>query len=424
MKDTTIDDAFINIQKAQCGGVYASAADLKTLIAALTRNGMPYVFSTLWNLPEDVDREDASLAEKAAAALREDNDRQQRNADQAHLLTIRQQDQTATQAAQQASLQAKFGESAHAAAATLSSEVIAWSKDQSGEIGALYPVFATWLSDELTDHWEIVTIDSSLEDFGISNFKTREVDTVFSRITLHLKNRMLGEYKDACFIFGRINDTEFSMSREPTLAKCDDEAAIKAWQEGHQFKSEWFALNAPSAKSDKMGANAPPRADVTPNEAVIERPPKEETQAPAPAPANEQKAQNTLPVHDLAPAPEGELPADVNPKPKAADFAAPPTPAPWARAPVRDTIEDLPQYKFAREVEHSPAAGNAETRYLTVVYGMIKAHLRKSPELHLEMATQRGMIDFYVDESGNLAGRKLVNSSGSPNLELRGHGGN
>ena len=95
----------------------------------------------------------------------------------------------------------------------------------------------------MTDHWEILTIDSGLEDFGTSNFKAREIDTVFSRITFHLKNRMLGELKDFCFIFGRINDADFSMRREPAYAKCDDEAAIKAWQEGHQFKSEWFATN-------------------------------------------------------------------------------------------------------------------------------------------------------------------------------------
>ena len=42
IKDTTIDDAFINIQKRQCGGVYASAADLKTLTAALARDDIPY----------------------------------------------------------------------------------------------------------------------------------------------------------------------------------------------------------------------------------------------------------------------------------------------------------------------------------------------------------------------------------------------
>ncbi len=52
---------------------------------------------------------------------------------------------------------------------------------------------------------------------------------------------MLGEYQNACFIFGRINDNEFSMSREPAFARCDDEAAVKAWELAHQFKSEWFA---------------------------------------------------------------------------------------------------------------------------------------------------------------------------------------
>ena len=61
------------------------------------------------------------------------------------------------------------------------------------------------------------------------------------------------------------------------------------------------------------------------------------------------------------------MPADQNPQPKndAAEAAAPAAPAPPAKAPVGaplPTIEDLPQYKFAREVEHSPiATGNAES---------------------------------------------------------------
>jgi hypothetical protein len=243
IKDTTIDDAFINIHKGQCGAVYASAADLKTLTVALAHNSIPYVFSSLWILPEDVDREDASLAEKEKAALVKENEEAQRNADQKRLEQMRAKDFSAAQAAQQAALREKFGKSAQAAAGALSSEIIAFTKDQSGQIGTFYPSFAAWLADKLADHWEIVTIDSGLENFGTSNFKARPLDTVFSRITLHLKNRMLGEYKDFCFIFGRINDTEFSMRREPAYAQCDDQAAIEAWQEGHQFKSQWFATN-------------------------------------------------------------------------------------------------------------------------------------------------------------------------------------
>jgi hypothetical protein len=151
---------------------------------------------------------------------------------------------SATQAAQQAVLRQEFGDRAKAAAAALGTEIIAWTKDQSGQIAGFYPMYAAWLADKLADHWEVMTTDSEVQDFGVSNFKDRSgVDTVFVRITLHLMNRMLGEYKDVCFIFGRINDAEFSMSREPAYAKCDDKATISAWQSGHQFKSEWLALN-------------------------------------------------------------------------------------------------------------------------------------------------------------------------------------
>ena len=118
MKDTTVGDAFINIQKDQCGAVYASAADLKTLTEALVHNRVPYEFSDLWILPGDVDQEEASLAEKEKAALQEEAERAQRNADQLRLAKIRAEDRNATQAAQQAALRDKFGESAQAAAGT------------------------------------------------------------------------------------------------------------------------------------------------------------------------------------------------------------------------------------------------------------------------------------------------------------------
>jgi protein TonB len=174
---------------------------------------------------------------------------------------------------------------------------------------------------------------------------------------------------------------------------------------------------SPDKTTEAPAAKAPPPA--TPG-----APQKSETQAPTPAPAEEQKAQNAPSAHDLAPAPEGELPADIRPKPQnyTAEAAAPAAPAPPAKAPVGEplpAIEDLPQYRFAREVEHSPVAGgNAESRYLTVVYGMIKAHLRETPELHVDSANKRGVVDFYVDEGGNLVGRKLISSSGSPNLDM------
>ena len=49
---------------------------------------------------------------------------------------------------------------------------------------------------------------------------------------------------------------------------------------------------------------------------------------------------------------------------------------------------------------------------------MIKVHLHDSPALHLDLANRHGIVDFYIDEGGNLIGRKLVASSGSSDLDM------
>ncbi len=192
------------------------------------------------------------------------------------------------------------------------------------------------------------------------------------------------------------------------------------------------AYDAPAAPTEekvnrespdkKTEAKATPETPPAPNPGAS---PKAEAPAPAPHPADEQKGEAAPPAHDLKPEPEGELPTDQNPKPQdnptqAAAPAAPP--APPQKAPVGEplpTIEDLPQYKFARSVERSPiAGGSAESRYLTIVYGMIKAHLHESPGLHIDLANRHGLVDFYIDEGGNLVGHRLVTSSGSSNLDV------
>jgi periplasmic protein TonB len=172
----------------------------------------------------------------------------------------------------------------------------------------------------------------------------------------------------------------------------------------------------------KTEAKATPKAPPPPDPGAS---PKADAPTPESHPADEQKSEAAPPAHDLKPEPEGELPADQNPKPEdnpsqAAAPAAPPAQPP--KAPVGKplpTIEDLPQYKFARSVEEAPVAGgNAESRYLTIIYGMIKAHLHESAGLRLDLASKHGMVDFYVDEGGNLIGRKLVATSGSADLDM------
>ena len=87
-----------------------------------------------------------------------------------------------------------------------------------------------------------------------------------------------------------------------------------------------------------------------------------------------------------------------------------------ANSPLPTAIQ--PQSRFP-QAEYSPvASGSAESRYITIVHRMIKAHLHETPELHVDSANGRGEVDFVVDEGGNLGSRVLLTSSGSTNLDM------
>jgi hypothetical protein len=165
--------------------------------------------------------------------------RQQRLEDERKLRDQRRADEQATKSAQQKELRGKYGSSATAAAAALGEEVKAWTANRVGYIGTMYPEYATWLQDKLTDHWEIAAVNSELADYGAANWKGRNLDSTLARVSIKLRNRMLGRYDDACFVFGRITDTEFNVPREPMVAPCDDSAATEKWKMGNQFRSRW-----------------------------------------------------------------------------------------------------------------------------------------------------------------------------------------
>src|SRR5208283_1039761 len=95
-----------------------------------------------------------------------------------------------------------------------------------------------------------------------------------------------------------------------------------------------------------------------------------DTKTSAPAPPQAEKAETAgAPQESKAPAAARDEKAE----------AAPP-PAPPAKAPPGASLPDaevLPDYKFAHAATDSPiVGGNADTRYFTIVYGMIRSHLR------------------------------------------------
>jgi uncharacterized protein len=233
------EDSFVAAQKSQCGAVYASASDLKTISEGLVGAGIPFSFSSLWIAPAEVDAKDAELAEKKRLDAQQSFERRRKADDEARLRDQRDKDVAKTQSEEQLKLRAKYDGPAKAAVAVIVADVMNWDQSQRGPVGVEYPEFAAWLAATKADHWEIMTTDSDVQDYGTSDLKGRALDTAFARVTIRLRNPILGEYKDACFVFGRVADREFGMMREPVAARCEDVGGVKLWQTDHAYQSRW-----------------------------------------------------------------------------------------------------------------------------------------------------------------------------------------
>ena len=191
------------------------------------------------------------------------------------------------------------------------------------------------------------------------------------------------------------------------------------------------AYDAPSAATEEKAnressdqkTQAPARAEPAHD---LGAPQKSETPIAAP----EQKAELSPPPEQAKPFTEAERPAAETPAP--AEGEAPPAapqaeetpslpkapepPAPAPHGAPLPTAEVLPQYQFAHAATESPVVGgNADTRYFTIVFGMIKRRLREPSG---PRPTRGGAVIFTVDEAGNLVERRLAASSGSPNLDM------
>lgn len=200
-----------------------------------------------------------------------------------------------------------------------------------------------------------------------------------------------------------------------------------------QPEDERPAYDAPSAPTKEQANRESP--DAKTQAPAAEPHPQQNLGAPqqseTPPAAQEQKAEASSPPELAKPTPNAEeaaaaqSPSDTNATPPVADVepkpAPPPAPKPPPTAPAGappPTDEVLPAYKFAHAATESPiTGGNADTRYFTIVYGMIRSHFR-SPSGSGGPPNRGGAVIFTVDETGNLLQRKLVTSSGSPSLDM------
>lgn len=240
----TLDDAYKALQRNECQAIYSSSPDLKTLITALKNDGTSYSISSVWNGDAEIQQADKLAQAKKEEDAKQKMDAQTQRETKDNLKKTMNAEENATAKKQQEALQSQFGKIAAAFSAAIAKDIHDSTDSrndwQQGAAYAEFPKFVTWYQNMVRNHWELQSFNSEIADYGRGEWKGRMMETGFTAITVRLRNRILGEYKDVCAIFGRMNDAEFSMVRDPTEVGCDENAKLSSWKKVRIFQSQWL----------------------------------------------------------------------------------------------------------------------------------------------------------------------------------------
>ena len=218
-----MDDVFVQVQHGGCGAIYAPAAELKNLVVELKHDAITYRVDESWIAQAQVDRSQQEFEDQEALDKQREADRRNKAEEQ------------------QKELREQYGKPAEVAAAAITNDVKVYLEKggKDPEVAGAYPVFTKWYSSRLSDHWELLSSNSELFDSGHVTWKERTLEAVFGKVTIKLKNAVLGEYVDGCFLFGHVIDEEFGVYRDPIGLPCAESGAFASWKSGHSFQSQW-----------------------------------------------------------------------------------------------------------------------------------------------------------------------------------------
>jgi hypothetical protein len=93
------------------------------------------------------------------------------------------------------------------------------------------------------EQWQLETVESVVQEFGLGQWSGRRLDTVVVRSEIRLRNPDVGRYETVCVLTGYIEDLEFNRVRLTEQTGCDRDgpARIERWLTGIGFESRWNA---------------------------------------------------------------------------------------------------------------------------------------------------------------------------------------
>jgi hypothetical protein len=240
--ETTADLAFRGLQRQQCGYVAGQADDLRTLLQALRRDQIiKYSFAPVWFEVKDVEQAtfDTNDARKQEILKKAEKNRAD---DAAKALELKRlQDQQSQKSEIERQLRQKNGVRARGLMNGIHDFVRGLAEKRLNDTNNFFPNYSNWLDRRFRDQWETFNVSSDVADFGTVQWNGRPVDAIIVRSVIQQKNRILGKYEDHCYMFGLVDDREFTMQRDPFAVDCESGGAVSKWKVGEKFQSQWNA---------------------------------------------------------------------------------------------------------------------------------------------------------------------------------------
>jgi hypothetical protein len=236
-----LESAYIALQRGDCRAIYGAAAGLKKLLEGVQRAKLKYRVLPIWFSVDDFEKAKQQIAQNLADCLQKSNDVIMKQHDEDVLRDKHfEQDERGRQELQE-QFRKQYGSAAHKFENDIYYSVKEYVESPKGKhmrVSQYFSTLTTWYENALRDGWEMVRIDSTIEDYGLVEWKSRVLEAGFVDIRIKMRNRDLGEYQDHCYVLAYILDKEFDIARDPIVAACNIDS-VPRYKIAHRFSSKW-----------------------------------------------------------------------------------------------------------------------------------------------------------------------------------------
>jgi tetratricopeptide (TPR) repeat protein len=238
----TTDLAFRGLQRQQCGYVAGDADVLRTLVKGLRREQIKYKFAPVWFEVKDVEQATFDVSDVKEQGIRKDAAKvHAQQADDA-LAAIRLANKQSEKSEIERGLRQKNGVRARALTNGVHDFIRGLAEKRLYDNDHIFRDYSSWLNGRFEDQWETFNVNSDVADFGTVQWNGRPLDAIIVRSVVQQKNRILGKYEDHCYLFGLVDDREFTMQRDLFAVDCDSGVGtVSKWKVGEHFQSQWNA---------------------------------------------------------------------------------------------------------------------------------------------------------------------------------------